>query len=441
MLKRILIVGLFTGAGQLFSILVLKLVSQKSNSGQLTQLAQMDSLYQFIFNIIALGLQSAAMRNIALSDEWQKEYSRVQSARLMLSLLLFPISLLAFSDPAYSIFALAPLLALSGDYALYALGRPVTGSIAACARIVIPYGCILLTVFIRPDFISYSYFVALILALLLNNLYIARQLKMPFFFKPKWRDIFLYLKNIPLGLVTLSLYFIGTGVLLVMPYFYPSGMVAVAFVGLKFYLIFKGVLRIIHQSFVKDMLRNDICLQVDQLSMIGGILFFGSALFFPDSFISLFFGKIYVSHRVFFLLLGVCALVYSFALSVTTRAMLEKKDKDYTIVSTIAAGLCLLSVILFSFLSENVLYISVSILIGELSFLIGMLLIMKQKELLPQRALFLGPNLFFLLIPFAFRYFGGDTTLLYITSFSILALLLLLAHRRKFLLIPTGNTL
>jgi len=281
MLKRLLIVGLFTGAGQLFSIWVLKLVSQKTNTGLLTHLAQIDSSYQFILNVIALGLQSAAMRNIAISPDWQKEYAETQSARLTLSLLLLPISFLAFSNTVYCIFAVAPLVALSGDYALYALGHAVMGSLIAFVRVILPYAFIVLFLLVDHAHINYGYFAGLVLAFVLTNFYISRQLKTPLFFVPRWKNIFLYVKNIPLGLVTLSLYFIGMGVLLVVPYFYPADMVAVAFVGLKFYLIFKGVLRIIHQSFVKDMLRDEVCLQVDQLSMIGGLLFLGSCLFFP----------------------------------------------------------------------------------------------------------------------------------------------------------------
>lgn len=435
MLKRILIVGLFTGAGQLFSILVLKLASQKSTSLQLAQLAEMDSLYQLIFNVIALGLQSVAIRNIALMPGWKEEYARVQSARFMLSLLLLPVCLLSFNNAEYSIFLLAPLMALSGDYALYATGRPVTGSIAACIRVIIPYGCVLATALIRPEWINYSFFAGLLLVLIINDLYIAHRLKVPFFFTPKWKNIFLYVQSLPLGMVTLSLYIIGMGVLLVAPYFYPSAVVAVAFVGLKFYWIYKGVLRIIHQAFVKDMLRDDVCLQVDQLSIIAGLLFLGSVLLFPSSFITFFFGRSYLSYIPFFQLLGIGALTYSFALSVTTRAMLEKKDKHYTIFSSIAAAVCLIAVALFSLLSKNVIYIAISVLAGEVLFLTGMLAIMKKREFLYQRISFLAPNLFFLLVPFVFRYFFGDTLSIYIISFSVLTALLLVIHRKKFLII------
>ena len=69
MLKRLFLIALFTGAGQLFAILILKLVAQKGLSAQLAGLAHVDSLFFFIMNVIAFGLQSVAIRNIALSKE------------------------------------------------------------------------------------------------------------------------------------------------------------------------------------------------------------------------------------------------------------------------------------------------------------------------------------------------------------------------------------
>jgi len=78
MLKRIFIIGLFTGAGQLYSIFVLKLISNIDSPGLSNEIAQLDSLFFFILNLIAFGLQSAAIRDIALAKEWKQEYRRIQ---------------------------------------------------------------------------------------------------------------------------------------------------------------------------------------------------------------------------------------------------------------------------------------------------------------------------------------------------------------------------
>src|SRR5687768_16565465 len=107
MLKRLFLIGLFTGAGQVFAILVLKFVAQKTSSDQLGILGQLDSLFFFILNFIALGLQSTAMRNIAVAKDWKRGYISTQSARCMLGLCLIAGALLSFNNPVYIIFLIS----------------------------------------------------------------------------------------------------------------------------------------------------------------------------------------------------------------------------------------------------------------------------------------------------------------------------------------------
>jgi hypothetical protein len=70
MLNRILIIAFFTGAGQVFVVFALKYISHRSSPEQMKAIAQIDSLLLFMMNAIALGLQPAAKRNLALADEW-----------------------------------------------------------------------------------------------------------------------------------------------------------------------------------------------------------------------------------------------------------------------------------------------------------------------------------------------------------------------------------
>jgi len=88
MLKRIFVIGIFTGAGQLYSVFVLKFISQHCTSSQLNEIAQLDSLIFFIMNVIAFGLQSAAIRNLALAHDWKQEYYQTQSARIAMGMML-----------------------------------------------------------------------------------------------------------------------------------------------------------------------------------------------------------------------------------------------------------------------------------------------------------------------------------------------------------------
>src|SRR5690242_5118687 len=131
MLKRIFTIALLTGIGQLFIIFALKYISQNSTSEQVKAIGQIDTLILFTTNLVALGLQPAAMRNLALAKDWEQEYFNTQSARLTLGILIGLLSLLAFVNRYYLTFLIAPLLALSGDYALYGRGFPVKGAVIA----------------------------------------------------------------------------------------------------------------------------------------------------------------------------------------------------------------------------------------------------------------------------------------------------------------------
>lgn len=438
MLKRLFLIGFFTGAGQLFAILILKFVAQKSSAAQLANLAHVDSLFFFILNIIAFGLQSAAMRNIALSGEWKSEYINTQSARLMLGIFLTAVGLVAFNDPVYAVFFIAPLFALSGDYALYALGYPVTGAIVSFIRTVIPYGLIAIIVWSDPSWMVLVFLIGITIAFAATNYYIARFIHAPFVVTPKWKNLLLYFHSLPLGVVNVSLYFIGVGLLLIVPYFYPERIVAVAFVGLKFYLIYKGVLRIIHQAFVKDMIRDEVCLQIDQLSIICSLAFAGAVFIFPESFITLFFGKIFIQYSSFFIILAIAAFIYSFVLSMGTRIMLEKKDKDYTILSITSATISIVSVIVLSYFFKTAESIAISILLGEASFTTGLLVVMNKKNLISKRFLFLLRSAFFLLIPLLCRYIFSDSLPWFFIGMATFTTLLLFLNRHKFSTLGIG---
>src|SRR5690349_15966713 len=132
MIKRVALIAILTGIGQLVSIFSIKFTYQRISTEQSTSFAQIDSLLFLLLNLVGLGLQSAAMRNIAVLKDWKTEYEQTQSARLLFSILLLLAAAAAIFKAEYIMFIVAPLLALSGDYALYAIGKPVMGAVVAC---------------------------------------------------------------------------------------------------------------------------------------------------------------------------------------------------------------------------------------------------------------------------------------------------------------------
>jgi O-antigen/teichoic acid export membrane protein len=432
MLKRILIIAFFTGSGQLLSVFVLKYLAEHSSIGQLKAIAEIDSLVLFIMNLIALGLQAAAMRNLALTPDWKQEYYETQSARITLGMLLMAAAALAFINEYYVLFLVAPVLAWSGDYALYARGYPITGSIIAFVRLAFPFLALLAGAFYYPHALGWIYVISLTVVYVVTNAYISYFLGTSYIFKPAFRSLRLYFSSLPLGIVALSLYFLGLGLILFAPYMYSTAVVTVAFLGLKFYIIFKGVLRIIHQAFLKEMTSQTVCLKVDQLSTIAGIILCGSVVIFPGSFITLFFGRQYLEQKTFFMLLGINALIYSLFLSFATRAVLQRADRKYTTVTVIAAAAAIAAVMLLSLAADDAVSIAAGLGLGELVWAIGLVYISGSKTAIKDRLVFTAGLLPLLLLPLACRYWLGDRLEYYLISFGLLAGVILLLHHHKF---------
>jgi len=435
MLKRILVIALLTGAGQVFVIFALKYISQNSSPEQLKAIGQIDSLIVFIMNVIALGLQPATMRDLALTENWKQDYIDTQSARLTLSFLLACFALLAFVNLYYLIFLIAPLIALSGDYALYGRGYPVKGAIIALLRAIIPFTILIVFTKIDSSKLGWIYMLSMILIYIITNSIISIFLKTPNFVWPQLKNLNLYLQSLPLGAVALSIYILGLGLALVTSYFYSAPVVAVTYIGLKLYVIFKGVLRVLHQAFVKDMTDDKISLKIDQLSSLVGLSLAVYIIIFPTTFISLFFGKQYIPEATFFILVGISAFIYSLFASITTTSLLERKDVRYSIIYTIASLVAVIMTIFFSIKYDTPVVISISLLAGECVFTILAFIFLSSKKLIQDRLLFYSTNFLFILIPLGFRLFFSDDTLPFIISGILFFTAIAISYFKKFSLL------
>ena len=432
MLKKIAIVVFFAGSGQLFSIFVLKYISQHSTITQLRAVAEVDSLVQFIMNLIALGLTTAAMRDLAMSSDWKKDYQQTQSARITLGILLMAAAAFAFANEYYVLFLLAPIFAWSGDYAMYARGFSIAGSIIASVRLVFPYLAMLLAAIYSPETVVVAYIVSLVGVYIITNAFISYYLHTPYLVKPSAKNVRLYIKTLPLGLASLSQYFLGLGLVLVIPYIYVKEVVATAFVGLKFYVLYKGVIRTLHQIFIKDMQSEAVCLRVDQLSMIAGLSLLGSVTIFPDSFISFFFGAKYLEDTWFFIILGIDALIYCVVLSFATRAWFLKADMQYTRVTILSFFVTIASILIISAVKKSAAGIAVGLGIGELTWVLGLIYIISSRQQVMNRLRFLITLLPALILPIFIRFFWGDHLLLYFISFALTGVLIFAMHHQKF---------
>lgn len=421
MIRRLTTIALLTGAAHVFTVVALKLLSRQISSERISLIGQIDSLFQLIINLLAFGLQLSAVRHIAASDNWKEVYRQTQVARTTFAMLLLPFAALSFSGGPYQYFLLAPIFALSGDYALYGTGRPVVAAIMAFIRVFVPSLALVVFSFLLTDYLVAAYVVSTVLVFWVTSLLIAKWIGSPFWFRPKFKSLWLYFESLSLGIVTLSSYIIGLGLIVVATNFYNSAVVAVAYFGLKLYMIFKGVLRIINQAFIKEMLHDEVCLRVDQIASLAGLTFAGALILFPEGFTSMFLDKQYQGNSAFLITIGVAGMIAAIFTSFTTRSLLKNKDKPYAVYAAVAAGVSIFSVIVLSFFYQTPLSIGVSLLIGELLMAISLIAINKDA-LIKNRFRFLTMFVGLLAIPAAVRIVAGDNVMGLITGISLFVL-------------------
>ena len=408
MLKRIALIAILTGAGHLFSIWALKYFSVKLSVSDFTWMGQADAILLLIINLIAAGLQPAAMRDIALTTNWQPVYQKTQIARITLALFLSVAAVLFFWKTEYLLLLTALFVAINGDYALYAVGKPLYAALIALFRLVLPYFFVFITLYSFPQFLKQAFFGGIVISFIISSIAIAKLLGQPLFFKPKLKQLKEYITSLYLGITTVALYFLGMGLMLVVPYFYLGELAAAIYIGLKFYIILKGLLRILHQVFLKEMMNATVSKNIDFMGLMVGGAFVFFTLFFPEGFITFFFGSKYNNQKQFFLLLGLAFLVYSMFSSVTTRALLFKLDKIYAAVSLFSAFVALAVTVILSFFYQNANGTAIGLLLGEFVFAALMIRALKiNGEILPRLKLLVKIAVSFV-IPLLILLFGVD---------------------------------
>lgn len=431
MLKKLAFIGVVTGIGQLFSVFVLKYLLSSNNPHLVAQLGQADALSQFLINLFAFGLQAAAMRNIALQKEWSNEFIQTQKARLTLSCLLLLFSGFAFYEPVFLVFILVPLFALNGDYALYATGHPLTGALVALIRIILPFGAVAAAAYFSKENLLTIFVMVMLLSYLLTNSFITYYLNVPLLVKPVLHSLKLYYQHFQLGLVSIALYFLGYGLVLIAPYLFPeTEQVAILVAALKFYMLYKGVLRIVHQAYLRNMLNEEIQLVVDKTGLIAGTAFLVFFCMYPQTMIRIFVGDSYVDYTMLFIVLAVAAWVYAFFSSVTTIALLRKIDKDYSFISTIAALLTVLLFTVSALVTKNPSFSILALLAGEVVFAVWMIRRLQLAGKLRPRLVFAFQLLIYALLSCSVWFVLGDTFTAFMASVLLYGIIMFFSQQQ-----------
>jgi O-antigen/teichoic acid export membrane protein len=172
-------------------------------------------------------------------------------------------------------------------------------------------------------------------------------------------------------------------------------------------------------------------LQVDRLAGFAGFLFLAAVLFYPATFLKLFLSKALEFDKNMLIILALAGLVSAVLVSYANRAILEKKDRSYAIVTGIASIVSIALCIILSFFVPSAASIFAAIFAGELLSVLGLIILYRNWKDLARRAEIWAKYALFAAIPLAIRWGWGDT---YLTCFSGLGLMgaafLLVFHKK-----------
>ena len=432
MIKRLAIVGFFTGFAHLSNIFILKYLSTNISNNTISVIGEIDSIVILIVSIISFGIQLSATRKIALMDNWKKEYYDTQSARLTLCLFLVIFSLSGFLITKNFLFLFSPIFALNGDYALYGRGKPEMGAFVSSIRVIIPVTTLFIASMYMREQLIIIYVVSIIISYFIAGIIVSRSLRVSYFIKPKLKSLKKYWLHFGLGIASVLFLFIGISLVNVISLFYASSTIAVIYIILKFYMIFKGVRQIIVQSFYKELTQFKVALKVDQMATIGGLVLFVSLGFFLNVIAPVFFSKDFSSYQSTFFIVGLAGFISSFTTSTGARLLLADKDREYSRNIILAAGSTILASVLFYFIFGNQLYlIALSILFGELLLSFLNVVAINEKKFLLNRfksiSSFLLISALFILVNFLI----DSSKLIYIIFLVVMGILALIKNKNK----------
>lgn len=432
MVKRLLIIGSLTGAAHISTVFVLKRLTGYVPLTSVRMIGELDSVFNFIISVLAAGLLMTSVRDIAISENWRERYQQAQQARFTLSIFLCLPAMFGFFTPQYFFLVSAPIFALNGDYALYGKGQPVAASMLAFLRVFIPASAMFICSFYRPSEVITAFAAGTIIMYFISGIIISRMLKTPYVFMPALNSLKLYMKSLYLGIVSFGYYFLGLGMIFLTGFLFPETVVALTYIALKIYVIYKGILRIVLQSFISEMVDDEVCKKVDHLTTISGIALLVSTTVFPNGFLNLLVDKKIGGEFDWIFLIGITGFLISPFISLTTKAMLEKKDRAYAILTFIAIGLSFIVCLVLSFFNKSEKTMLISLGIGELVSIAGLIIILKKTSIIPERLLFIAKNLPLLIIPLSIRFIWEDNTYALILFLLIYLVSSLLANRKQF---------
>ena len=218
-----------------------------------------------------------------------------------------------------------------------------------------------------------------------------------------------------------------------MSYFYNNETIAVIYIALKLYMIFKGVRRIIVQSFFKELQDIQTTLKVDYFAIIAGTLFLFVIIFYPNVLIQLLVDERYSNYISTFLILGIAGFISSFSTCSGTRLLLKKEDRKYSLNLIFASLVSIVSgVVLGLFFGDYPYLIAIAVLFGEITISVLNIISLKESGYILNRLQIIYPVFIFILVMYPINHFMGQNVFSMVISLLIFGILTFIYTNKRF---------
>lgn len=433
MLKRVFWVALYTGSAQILSLLAVNVVLRNLGEETSGYMGIVDSYILIMATIISFGIQLSVNRNVAKTKGWRSNYQLAQSSRITLGLILLTfgiVSLLYKWEVSKLILIFAPLVALNGDYTLYGKGQPIIAARLSLVRVALPNLAIIISSYWVGPLSVYFYIIFAAIGLLNSGFWASRINHTDYIYPPRKSFFKFYAKYAKVGIFQLSYALMVTGILAFAKNFYAIATIGLIYGILKYFEVFKGVLRIIVQAFFRELKHDGINLKIDKASMLLGIGAVIPTILYPHTTLSLLYGETYSNIELILPIFGMAMLISSIKASADMKLLMLKKDNINLYIYLIAIIITYTTAFLLSFTEWAPYGVAVGIVIGETVLLLGLGYNLNKFTFFIERGYFIIKLIPILVLSYLLKLYFGESLLLLLTSVGVFVLWSFIFYRK-----------
>ncbi len=339
MTKKIFVIAFLTGLGQLLSAALYPLASRYVSPAELTKIGLFDTNIMLVTGWLAFGLNAVATREIALTNNWKPVLEKVQTARISFSLVLCILGVVGlnlFQTHHYFwlVLIFSPILSINFDFALYALGKPVSASIMSFLRVAVPL--LIFSILLIQGLANSSVYISLVLIFALASaMYTARSIGFPLFKLPEINFYKMYFYAANIGIAGLFIGFQRYGFMNFLDPVWDKDKMVSLLIVMKVFLFVVACKRMLVQIFYTKLMSVKISSNINFFCFFVGVFTVVIVFVFPMNLSVFLFNdesKVVVTKVMS---LG----VFSILLFPTADAiiLLNKLDKPFAIVTILVS--------------------------------------------------------------------------------------------------------